>query len=62
MAVIWERIGGANMTIKERAVYIVEEIKDFCEISFDREQDVIRAVTCALYEIEMKRGEEECRK
>ncbi len=52
------------MTIKERAEYIVEEIKDFCEISFDREQDVIRAVTCALYEIEMKRGSETegCRK
>ena len=52
------------MTIKERAVFIVEEIKDICEISFDREESVISAVVCALCEIEMKRGSEteKCRK
>ena len=52
------------MTIKEKAEYIVEEIKFFCDISFDREQDVVRTVACALYEIEMKREKEtdQCRK
>lgn len=52
------------MTIKERAIFIVNEIKDICEITFDREDSVISAVVCALAEIEIKKGNEteKCRK
>ena len=46
------------MTIKERAIFIVNEIKDICEITFDREDSVISAVVCALAEIEIRRGSE----
>ena len=47
------------MTIKERAIFIVNEIKDICEITFDREGCVISVVVCALAEIEIKRGSED---